>query len=126
MTPKPFCALTLPAGDARRSREDAVHTSHSYTAQEALDKHLIDLTGLERLGVAQGSRWPRDHPHGRQQARASPDRRAHRNTEAHHARRAAGLAGRSQLALLFLIGGALLIYLEFNTPGTIVPERWAL
>jgi len=25
------------------------------------------------------------------------------------------------IALLFLIGGALLIYLEFNTPGTIVP-----
>jgi membrane-bound serine protease (ClpP class) len=25
------------------------------------------------------------------------------------------------IALLFLVGGALLIYLEFNTPGTIVP-----
>ena len=25
------------------------------------------------------------------------------------------------IALLFLVGGALLIYLEFNAPGTIVP-----
>ena len=37
------------------------------------------------------------------------------------ARRAAGLAGNPNIALLLLVGGALLIYLEFNTPGTIVP-----
>ncbi len=57
--------------------EAAVHTSHSYTAEEALEQHLIDLTASNDCGAAAGARWPRDYPHGRKQAGAASGRGAH-------------------------------------------------
>ena len=66
--------------------EAAAASSHSYTAQEALDQHLIDLIA--------SNDWRED---------------------------LLGWLVNPNIALLFLVGGALLIYLEFNVPGTIVP-----
>jgi membrane-bound serine protease (ClpP class) len=101
--------------------EAAVHTSHSYTAQEALDQHLIDLTASndwELLKALDGREITRMdgsklvlHLAG---ARIEPLRNALRDE-------LLGWLVNPNIALLFLIGGALLIYLEFNAPGTIVP-----
>ena len=99
----------------------AAQSSHSYTAEEALNQHLIDLIAdndnallaaldgrtIIRMDVSQqilhlgGARIVVFKPSGRE-----------------------GLLGwlvNPNIALLMLVGGALLIYLEFNTPGTIVP-----
>jgi len=101
--------------------EAAVHTSHSYTAEEALDQHLIDLTASndwELLRALDGRTITRMdgnklvlHLAG---ARIEVLRPSLRD----------GLLGwlvNPNIALLLLVGGALLIYLEFNAPGTIVP-----
>ncbi len=110
----------------RRSRNvdaatAALQTSHSYTAEEALKQHLIDVVANNESELL-----------------ASLD--GHEITRFDGSKQTLHLAGarveviqstlRDQLlgwlvnpniALLFLVGGALLIYLEFNTPGTIVP-----
>ena len=51
----------------------------------------------------------------------APGRRPDRNGETHAARELLGWLVDPNIALLLLVGGALLIYLEFNAPGTIVP-----
>ncbi len=99
----------------------AVHTSHSYTAQEALDQHLIDLTAsndTELLTALNGREITRMdgtkltlHLESARIVTIRPTLRE-------------GLLGwlvDPNIALLLLLGGALLIYLEFNVPGTIVP-----
>ncbi|MGD0800270.1 MAG: nodulation protein NfeD [Terracidiphilus sp.] len=101
--------------------EDAVHTSHSYTAQEALDKHLIDLIApneselLKLLDGREITRWDDSkltlHLAG---ARIEVLKTTLRE-------QLLGWLVNPNIALLFLVGGALLIYLEFNAPGTIVP-----
>jgi membrane-bound serine protease (ClpP class) len=99
----------------------AVSSSHSYTAEEALSQHLIDLTATSD-----------------EQLLASLDGRE--ITRMDGTKRTLHLGGarielvrptlretlldwlvNPNIALLLLVGGALLIYLEFNTPGTIVP-----
>jgi membrane-bound serine protease (ClpP class) len=101
--------------------EDAVHTSHSYTAQEALDKHLIDLIAandwelLRALDGREITRWDGNklvlHLTGARIELLKPALRDE----------LLGWLINPNIALLFLVGGALLIYLEFNAPGTIVP-----
>jgi len=108
-------------GRNAEAAEDAVHTSHSYTAQEALDKHLIDLTASndwELLRALDGREITRMdgnklvlHLTGARIETLKPTMREE----------LLGWLVDPNIALLFLIGGALLIYLEFNTPGTIVP-----
>jgi membrane-bound serine protease (ClpP class) len=110
----------------RRSRNAeaataAVQSSHSYTAEEALNQHLIDVVAnseTELFNVLNGREITRFD--GAKQtlhlagARVEEIRPTLRD----------GLLGwlvNPNIALLFLVGGALLIYLEFNTPGTIVP-----
>lgn len=99
----------------------AVQSSHSYTAQEALDQHLIDLiasndnqllSDLEGREISRmdGSKMTL-HLAG---ARIEVIKRSMRDE-------LLGWLVNPNIALLFLVGGALLIYLEFNTPGTIVP-----
>ena len=99
----------------------AVTSSHSYTAAEALKANLIDL-------VANSD------------AQLMNDLNGYQITRIDGAKTTLNLAGariqvlrislRDELlgwlvdpniALLFLVAGALLIYLEFNAPGTIVP-----
>src|ERR1039458_3077097 len=98
----------------------AVQSSHSYTAEESLNQHLIDLTAnsdTELLKALDGREITRMdgskvtlHLAG---ARGPLLRGSLRD----------GVLGRlvdPNIALLLLVGGALLIYLEFNAPGTIV------
>jgi membrane-bound serine protease (ClpP class) len=99
----------------------AVQSSHSYTAEEALDKHLIDLTAssdTELLAALNGREITRLdgskqvlHLAGARIQRLQPTLRED----------LLGWLVNPNIALLLLVGGALLIYLEFNTPGTIVP-----
>jgi len=101
--------------------EAAVHSSHSYTAQEALDQHLIDIIAnndeqlLASLDGRQITRMDGSkltlHLTGAQIVPLRPSMRD----------RLLGWLIDPNIALLLLVGGALLIYLEFNTPGTIVP-----
>jgi membrane-bound serine protease (ClpP class) len=108
-------------GRNAEAAEAAVHSSHSYTAQEALDQHLIDLTAAsdwELLRTLNGREITRMdgskltlHLAG---ARVAV-------TETSLREQLLGWLVNPNIALLLLVGGALLIYLEFNAPGTIVP-----
>jgi membrane-bound serine protease (ClpP class) len=108
-------------GRNAEAAELAVHASHSYTPQEALDAHLIDAVAnneLELLSQIDGRQLTRMdggklvlHTAGARLELLEPTLRD----------RILGWLVNPNIALLFLIGGALLIYLEFNTPGTIVP-----
>jgi membrane-bound serine protease (ClpP class) len=99
----------------------AVQSSRSYTAEEALDKHLIDLTAssdTELLAALNGREITRLdgskqvlHLAGARIQRVQPTLREN----------LLGWLVNPNVALLLLVGGALLIYLEFNVPGTIVP-----
>jgi membrane-bound serine protease (ClpP class) len=111
---------------ARRNRNTdaavaALASSHSYTAEEALNQHLIDqiansdaqlLAALDGREITRldGSKLTL-HLAG---ARIELVRPTVRDD-------VLGWLVNPNIALLFLVGGALLIYLEFNTPGTIVP-----
>ncbi|MGA2167523.1 MAG: nodulation protein NfeD [Terracidiphilus sp.] len=108
-------------GRNAEAAEAAVHSSHSYTAQEALDQHLIDLTATsdaELLAALDGRTITRMdgaklvlHLAGARIEVLKPSLRDE----------LLGWLVNPNIALLMLVGGALLIYLEFNTPGTIVP-----
>jgi membrane-bound serine protease (ClpP class) len=101
--------------------EDAVHSSHSYTAQEALDQHLIELIAsndTELLASLEGRTITRMdgskltlHLAGARIELVQPTVREE----------LLGWLINPNIALLLLVSGALLIYLEFNVPGTIVP-----
>lgn len=99
----------------------AVQSSHSYTAEEALTQHLIDA-------VASSDTQLLDQLNGREVTRLDGSKQT-----LHLAGARIDLVRSTlredvldwlvnpNIALLLLVGGALLIYLEFNTPGTIVP-----
>ncbi len=99
----------------------AVQSSHSYTAEEALAQHLIDLTATsdaELLSALNGREITRMdgtkqtlHLAGARIELVKPTLREN----------VLGWLVDPNIALLLLVGGALLIYLEFNAPGTIVP-----
>jgi membrane-bound serine protease (ClpP class) len=99
----------------------AVASSHSYTADEALSQHLIDLTAkndAELLSALNGREITRFD--GSKvtlhlaNARIEP-------VEPTLREQLLGWLVNPNISLLLLVAGALLIYLEFNTPGTIVP-----
>lgn len=110
----------------RRNRNAAAATaavaqSHSYTPEEALEQHLIDLTATsddDLLAKLDGRTITRFD--GSKQtlnlkgARVETVRPTLREE-------LLGWLVNPNIALLLLVGGALLIYLEFNAPGTIVP-----
>jgi membrane-bound serine protease (ClpP class) len=118
---QPDATMSQKIENDAEAAEDAVHTSHSYTAQEALDKHLIDLTASndwELLRALDGREITRMDGNKLVLHLANPRIETLKPTM----REALlGWLVDPNIALLFLIGGALLIYLEFNTPGTIVP-----
>jgi membrane-bound serine protease (ClpP class) len=99
----------------------ALQSSHSYTAEEAQSQHLIDvvannetqlLSSLEGREITRldGSKQTL-HLAGARIELVRPTLRDE----------LLGWLVNPNIALLFLVCGALLIYLEFNTPGTIVP-----
>jgi membrane-bound serine protease (ClpP class) len=101
--------------------QDAVQNSKSYTDQEAQQLHLIDV-------IAPNDRALLDALDGRTVKRFSGA------TQVLHTRGVSLVAVDPtvreeimdrlmdpNLAVLLLLAGALLIYMEFNTPGTIIP-----
>jgi membrane-bound serine protease (ClpP class) len=99
----------------------AVATSRSYTAEEALNQHLIDV-------VAANDKELLDKVDGREITRMDGSKltlhtkNAKINIVQPTLRETLlGWLVNPNIALLLLVGGAMLIYLEFNTPGTIVP-----
>ena len=99
----------------------AASSSHSYTAEEALNAHLIDLVANNDsalMSALDGRTITRLD--GTKQmlhlanVRVVPLQPSLREN-------LLGWLVNPNIALLMLVGGALLIYLEFNTPGTIVP-----
>jgi membrane-bound serine protease (ClpP class) len=101
--------------------EAAVHSSHSYTAQEALDQHLIDVVAAndwELLRSLDGREITRLDGTKLTLHLANPSIVTMKPTLREQL---LGWLVNPNIALLLLVGGALLIYLEFNTPGTIVP-----
>jgi membrane-bound serine protease (ClpP class) len=108
-------------GRNAEAAQDAVHSSHSYTAQEALDQHLIDLIAsndAELLAALDGRTITRLdgskltlHLAGARIELVQPTVREE----------LLSWLINPNIALLLLVCGALLIYLEFNVPGTIVP-----
>jgi membrane-bound serine protease (ClpP class) len=99
----------------------AVHSSHSYTAQEALDQHLIEVIASNDWELLRAL-------DGREIARMDGSKLTLHLTGARiEVLRPSlrdellGWLVNPNIALLFLVCGALLIYLEFNVPGTIVP-----
>jgi membrane-bound serine protease (ClpP class) len=99
----------------------ALQTSHSYTAEEALNQHLIDL-------IANNDQALLTALDGREITRLDGSKLTLHVGNAHIEVFRPSLRDEllgwlvdPNVALLFLVGGALLIYLEFNSPGTIVP-----
>lgn len=119
-------AAFLRSYTARRGRnveaaEQAVRSSKSYSAEEALDAHLIDviaandkalLSALDGREITRmdGTKQRLDLKNA-QIVTLDPTVRE----------RILGALANPNLALLILVAGALLIYLEFHIPGTIVP-----
>jgi membrane-bound serine protease (ClpP class) len=114
---------------ARRGRnvqlaETAVRESKSFSADEALTQHLIDLTASNETELTASL-------DGRTITRLNEGASSTQTLHLRNARIATleptlreqllDRLANPNLALLLLVGGALLIYLEFNIPGTIVP-----
>jgi membrane-bound serine protease (ClpP class) len=104
--------------------ESAVRESKSFSDDEALAQHLIDLTAPDETQLL-------NDLDGRKITRLNS---GDPTTETLHLRNARivtlqptireevlGYLSNPNIALMLLVGGALLIYLEFNVPGTIVP-----
>jgi membrane-bound serine protease (ClpP class) len=99
----------------------AVQSSHSYSAEEALDKRLIDLvSSSETELIAALNNREITRLDGSKQVLHLAGARIHRVEPTLRENLLDWLVN-PNIALLLLVGGALLIYLEFNTPGTIVP-----
>ena len=99
----------------------AVATSHSYTAEEALNQHLIDLVAAndkDLLDKVDGREIV--HMDGSKLTLHTKNARIN-IVEPTLRETLLGWLVNPNIALLLLVGGAMLIYLEFNTPGTIVP-----
>ncbi len=119
-------AAFLRSFTTRRNRnvtaaEDAVRNSKSYSDTEALDLHLIDLiapddaTLIRQLDGRTIKRFD-----GTTLTLHLANATIVTDTPSTRERLLTRLAN-PDLAVLLLVAGALLIYLEFNVPGTIVP-----
>lgn len=99
----------------------AVQNSHAYTADEALQQKLIDViasSDTDLMAKLDGRTITRLD--GRTQVLHLAGARIE-VLQSTLREELLGWLVNPNIALLFLIIGALLIYLEFNTPGTIVP-----
>jgi len=99
----------------------AVASSKSYTAEEALNQHLIDViagSDTELLNSIDGRQLIRMD--GSKPVIHTKNARIEIVQPTVRENLLSWLVN-PNIALLLLVGGALLIYLEFNTPGTIVP-----
>ncbi|MGH9617825.1 MAG: NfeD family protein [Acidobacteriaceae bacterium] len=104
-----------------QAAQDAVLNSKSYTDQEALNLKLIDVISPTIPALL-------DHLNGTTVTRFNGAKQVLRTQDAHvevmlpsTRERILGALTDPNLAVILLILGGLLIYLEFNAPGTIVP-----
>jgi membrane-bound serine protease (ClpP class) len=108
-------------GRNAQAAAEAVKSSHSYTSEEALKENLIDVEAnndqdlLKQLNGRQitrlnGTKVTLNFSGARIEVLSVSMRDE-----------LLGWLVNPNIALLFLVAGALLIYLEFNVPGTIVP-----
>jgi len=122
-------AAFLRSYSTRRGRntelaESAVRESKSFSDEEALAQHLIDLTAPDETQLL-------NDLDGRKITRLNNGEPTTETLHLHNARivtlqptireQLLGYLSNPNIALMLLVGGALLIYLEFNVPGTIVP-----
>ena len=114
-------SYTAQRGRNPKAAEDAVRNSKSYTAQEAKDLGLIDLIAPDRAALLNGI-------DGRTITRMNGTKATLHTKDATIDEIVPTLRDRvldrlmnPDLAVLMLVVGGLLIYLEFNAPGTIVP-----
>jgi membrane-bound serine protease (ClpP class) len=121
-------SYVTPRGRNAEVAETAVRSSKSYSVDEALQQHLIDLISpneVQLLNSLDGRTIKRLTSTGT--AATGENQTLHlRNAqivtiEPTVREQLLGHLVNPNLALLLLVGGALLIYLEFNVPGTIVP-----
>lgn len=104
-----------------QAAEDAVRNSKSYTDQEALKLHLIDTIApsvpalLDQLNGTTVTRFD-----GSRRVFHTKDAKVE-NFDPSTRERILGALTDPNLAVILLVMGGLLIYLEFNAPGTIVP-----
>jgi len=99
----------------------AVQASHSYTAEEALDQHLIDIVASsDQQLLAQLDNRAVTRLDGSKQTLHLANARIAVIKPALRDELLTWLVD-PNIAILMLVIGALLIYLEFNSPGTIVP-----
>ena len=108
-------------GRNAQAAAEAVKSSHSYTSEEALKANLIDVEAKNDEDLL-------NQLNGRQITRFDGGKvtldLAGARVEVLSVSMRDELLGwlvNPNIALLFLVAGALLIYLEFNVPGTIVP-----
>ena len=114
-------SYTAQRGRNPQAAEDAVRNSKSYTVQEAKQLGLIDLIAPDRTTLL-------NQIDGRTITRMSGAKTVLHTKNANLDTVVPTLRDRvldrlmsPDLAVLMLVVGALLIYLEFNAPGTIVP-----
>ena len=99
-------SLCIKRGRNAELAETAIRQSKSFTEREALDQHLIDLISPDEQQLLTDL-------DGRTVTRIDG------RTETLHTAR--GAIADPNIALILLIVGALCLYLEFNSPGLIVP-----
>jgi membrane-bound serine protease (ClpP class) len=122
-------AAFLRSYSTRRGRntelaESAVRESKSFSDAEALSQHLIDIVAPDETQLL-------NDLDGRKITRLNQAQPASETLHLRNARivtlqptirdQLLGYLSNPNIALMLLVGGALLIYLEFNVPGTIVP-----
>lgn len=114
-------SYTAQRGRNPKAAEDAVRNSKSYTAQEAKDLGLVDLIAPDRAALL-------NQIDGRTVTRMNGTKAVLHTKGASIDEVVPTLRDRvldrmmnPDLAVLMLVIGGLLIYLEFNAPGTIVP-----
>ncbi len=100
---------------------EAVKNSHSYTAEEALDLHLIDAVANSDAQLFEAIEGREITRFDGAKTTLHLDGAEVRVLHSTMRDRLLGWLVDPNIAILFLIAGGLLIYLEFNTPGTIVP-----
>ena len=101
--------------------EDGVRNSRSWSADEAMEQHLIETIApndRDLLAALDGKTIRRIN--GTEVTLHLKDAEI-RTIEPSTREQLLGYLINPNLALFILVAGALLIYLEFNTPGTIVP-----
>ena len=119
-------AASLRSIVAKRGRnsalaEKAIRESQSFTDKEALDNHLIELVARDEQRLAGKTGRPRYHAIGRHPTVLHTRGASIEVYEKNLRQRVMSAISDPNLALVLLVLGALGIYVEFTSPGLIVP-----